>query len=59
MPFTTPQVQNPNNPLELEDREHENLEDQHHSAHSLKFSYKNLEDRHRNARFLEEIYETN
>ena len=36
----------------MEDRTHENLEDQHLSAHSLKFRYENLEDRHPSARSL-------
>ena len=39
-------TQSPNGLLEFEDRAHENLEDQHPSAHSLKFIYENLEDRH-------------
>ena len=36
----------------MEDKAHENLEDQHLSAHSLKFRYENLEDRHTRARSL-------
>ena len=51
-PLTTLQVQSPNSLLELEDKAHENLEDQHLSAHSLKFRYENLEDRHPSARSL-------
>ena len=35
--------------MELEDKAHENLEDQHPSARSLKFRYENLEDRHHSA----------
>ena len=48
MSLTTLQVQSPNNPLELEDKAHGNLEDQHISACS-KFRYENLEDRHPSA----------
>ena len=63
---TTLQVQSSNSPLELEDRAHENLEDPHPSARSLKFRYENLEDRQPNAPslkkytpILEEICERN
>ena len=68
MLLTTLQVQIPNSLLEMEDRTHENLEDQHPSASflkldqnlkdkhlsacSLKFKYQNLNDRHSSARFL-------
>ena len=52
LPLTTLQVQSPNSSLELEDWKHENLEDQHPSARSLKFRYENLEDRHPSARSL-------
>ena len=49
---TTLQVQSSNSPLELEDRAHENLEDSHPSAHSLKLRHENLEDRHPSVRSL-------
>ena len=52
LPLTTLQVQSPHSTLEFEDRAHENLENPHPSACSLKFRYKNLEDRHPNARSL-------
>ena len=50
--FAVDYTSSPNRPLELENREHENLEDQHPSARSLKFRYKNLVDRHPSARSL-------
>ena len=66
--LTTLQVQSPNSLLEMEDKTHENLEDQHPSASSsklyqnleekhpsacsLKFKYQNLKDRHLIARSL-------
>ena len=52
MLLTTLQVQSPNSSLEMEDRTHKNLEDQHPSASSLKFKYQNLKNRHPNARSL-------
>ena len=38
--------------MEFKDRAHENLENPHPSACSLKFRYENLEDRHPNAHSL-------
>ena len=38
--------------MEFKDRAHENLENPHPTACSLKFRYENLEDRHPNAHSL-------
>ena len=50
--LTALQVQSPNSLLELENKAHENIEDQHPSARSLKFRYENLEDKHPTAHSL-------
>ena len=54
--MTTLQVQSPNSSLEMEDRTHENLEDQHPSASSLKL-YQNLKDKHLSACSLKFKYQ--
>ena len=56
MLLTTLQVQSPNRSLEMEDRIHENLEDEHPSASSLKL-YQNLEDKHPSACSLKFKYQ--
>ena len=50
------QVQSPNSSLEMEDRTHKNLEDQHPSASSLKL-YQNLKDKHLSACSLKFKYQ--
>ena len=54
--LTTLQVQSRNSSLEMEDRTHKNIEDQHLSASSLKL-YQNLEDKHPSACSLKFKYQ--